>query len=74
MSRDDLLKVQGTVTDVLSGGSFSVKLSDGRTLQAKLSGRLRKFHVRVIIGDSVTIGLSPYDVSHGLILSREKLV
>lgn len=73
MSRDDLTKVSGTVTDVLSGTIFSVTLSNGKVVQAKLSGRMHKFHIRVIVGDKVTIGLSPYDLTHGLILSREKL-
>lgn len=73
MSREDLLKVGGVVVEALSGGLFSVKLQDGRTVSAKLSGRLRKFHIRVIAGDKVTLGFSPYDLSHGLILTRERL-
>jgi translation initiation factor IF-1 len=73
MSRDDLAKIEGVVVDVLAGGNFSVQLSNGQTIAAKLSGRLRKFHIKVIQGDRVTIGVSPYDVTHGLILSREKL-
>ena len=73
MSREDLVKTQGTVVEPLSGGLFLVTLKDGRQLKAKISGRLRKFHISVIAGDSVTIGMSPYDLSHGLILGREKL-
>lgn len=73
MSRDDLAKIEGVVIDVLAGGNFSVQLSNGTIINAKLSGRLRKFHIKVIQGDRVTIGVSPYDVTHGLILSREKL-
>jgi len=73
MSREDLLKVEGLVTESLSGSQFRIKLADQREMTAKLSGRLRRFHIKVIVGDRVTVGLSPYDVSHGLILSREKL-
>jgi len=73
MSREDLLKVDATVTESLSGSRFTVKLPDGRELMAKLSGKLRRFHIRVLVGDRVTIGLSPYDLTHGLILSRERL-
>jgi translation initiation factor IF-1 len=73
MGRDDLLKVNAVVTDALSGSTFRVKLDDGKILVAKLSGRLRRFHIRVLVGDRVTLGLSPYDLTHGLILSREKL-
>jgi len=61
------------VQEALSGGIFSVKVSGDKTILAKLSGRLRKFHIRVIPGDKVSIGLSPYDLTHGLILSREQL-
>ncbi len=73
MSRDDLLKLDGVIVEALSGGNFSVKLVDDRIITAKISGRLRKFRISVIAGDKVTIGISPYDLSHGLILSREKL-
>ena len=73
MSREDLTKVPATVVDILGGGMFSVKLPNGQIIQAKLSGRMRKFSIRVIQGDRVTIGLSPYDLTHGLILEREKL-
>jgi translation initiation factor IF-1 len=73
MSREDLLKIEGVVTESLSGSRFAVKLQDGRIIMAKLSGRLRRFHIKVIVGDRVTLGLSPYDLTHGLILGRERL-
>jgi translation initiation factor IF-1 len=73
MSREDLTKIAATVVDVLGGGIFSVQLANGQTIQARLSGRLRKYHIRVIRGDRITVGISPYDLSHGLILAREKL-
>ena len=73
MSREDLVKLEGVITEALSGSQFSVQLIDGKMIGAKLSGRLRRFHIRVLVGDRVTIGVSPYDPSHGLILSRERL-
>ena len=73
MSREDLIKVDGIISEALSGSRFSVKLADGRVMAAKLSGRLRRFHIRVLVGDQVVLGISPYDPSHGLILTREKL-
>lgn len=73
MSREDLLKIDGVVAETLSGSQFAVKLSDGRMVTAKLSGRLRRYHIRVLVGDRVTLGVSPYDVTHGLIIGREKL-
>lgn len=73
MSRDDLAQMGGTVVEALSGGIFAVQLDNGKQIKAKLCGKMRKFRIRVIVGDRVTIGLSPYDLSHGLILTREKL-
>lgn len=73
MSKEDLVKTEGIISEALSGSRFFVKLADGRILGAKLSGRLRRFHIRVLVGDKVTLGISPYDSSHGLILSREKI-
>jgi len=73
MSREDLTRVPATVVDVLGGGHFSVKLETGQVILAKLSGRMRKFSIRVLNGDRVTIGLSPYDLTRGLILERERL-
>jgi translation initiation factor IF-1 len=73
MSREDLAQIDGVVIDVLAGGNFVVQLANGQTIAAKLSGRMRKFHIRVILGDKVTLGVSPYDPSHGLILHRQKI-
>lgn len=72
MAREDLAQVDGVITDVLAGGNFTVQLPGGQTISAKLSGRMRKFHIRVILGDRVTVGVSPYDPTHGLILHRHK--
>lgn len=73
MSKEDLLRIDAVVTESFSGSNFTVKLSDGREMMAKLSGKLRRFHIKVLVGDRVTIGLSPYDLTHGLILTRERL-
>ena len=62
MSRDDLLKLDGVVVEPLSGGQFSVRLEDKRVINAKISGRLRKFHISVIAGDRVVVGISPYNL------------
>jgi len=72
LARDDLAQVEGVITDVLAGGNFTVALANGQKISAKLSGRMRKFHIRVILGDRVTVGVSPYDPTHGLILHRHK--
>ncbi len=72
MARDDLAQIEGVITDILAGGNFTVQLASGQSISAKLSGRMRKFQIRVIPGDKVTVGVSPYDPSHGLIIHRHK--
>lgn len=67
------MKVDGVVQKLLSNSTFHVELEDGRIINAKISGRLRKFRIRIIVGDKVTVGLSPYDLTHGIIVQREKL-
>jgi translation initiation factor IF-1 len=73
LARDDLTPVEGVVTDVLAGGNFSVRLHAGQDISAKLSGRIRRFHIRVILGERLTVGGSPYELTHGLIIQRQKL-
>ena len=73
MGRDDLVQFSGKVTEKLAGGNFKITLDQGeRQITAILSGKLRKFHIRIIPGDRVTVGFSPYDMDRGLILFREQ--
>ena len=72
MSSDDLIDVEGTVTDVHPGGSFSVTTEHGQVILAHLGGKLRKNHIRVILGDKVTVQVSPYDLTRGRIQFRHK--
>ncbi len=55
------------------GGSYLIKLENGMTVMARLSGRMRKFKIRVLVGDKVTVSVSPYDPTHGLITHRQKV-
>ena len=73
MARDDLIELEGAVVDVLSGGIYKVQVDDDRVIQAKISGKLRKFNIKVLMGDKVKVSVSPYDLSHGLITYRERL-
>jgi len=70
MSKDDLLQIPGKVTDLLAGGYFRIMGENGRPFTARISGRLRRFHIKVIPGDRVTVAVSPYDPTHGLIVHR----
>jgi translation initiation factor IF-1 len=72
LSREDLARIDGTVTDARGGGNYIVTLENGMTLSAKLSGNMKRFKIRVIVGDRVTVGVSPYDPTHGLIVLRHK--
>lgn len=74
VARDDLVKIDGTVLEVAAGGIYRVKLDmdEEKILNTKLCGKMRRFSIKVLPGDRVTVGLSPYDLSHGLILFRNK--
>ena len=72
MSRDDLVQMEGTVTEVRAGGNFEVKTDAGHLVLARLSGRIRKYHIRVVLGDRVTVAVSPYDPTHGLVVYRAR--
>ncbi|MCI5072924.1 translation initiation factor IF-1 [bacterium] len=72
MAREDLVLIEGKVIEVAAGGNFMVEGPNGMRIAAKLAGKLRRKHIRVILGDHVTVGVSPYDPSHGLITYRGK--
>ena len=72
MARDDLIQIEGVVEEIRGGGVFAVKTEMGPTIIAKLSGRMRRFRIRVVAGDKVTVGVSPYDPSKGLIIYRAR--
>jgi translation initiation factor IF-1 len=70
MARDDLVPLEGKVTEVLAGGNFRITLASGASVLAQLAGRLRRNRIRVTLGDRVTVSVSPYDPSRGLITFR----
>lgn len=70
--RDDHVQLEGVVNQVYAGGQFEVGLDNGSTVRAQLCGRMRKFRIRVLLGDRVTVALSPYDLTHGMIVFRSK--
>jgi translation initiation factor IF-1 len=71
MARNDLLQVEGTITDVSKGDRYTVTLTDKDVqIFAKLCGKMRRHRIRVVTGDRVTVGVSPYDLTHGLITFR----
>lgn len=72
MAKDDLAQIEGKVVDALAGGIYKVQLENNMDISAKLCGKMRKFNIRVVVGDKVTVGVSPYDPTHGLIMFRHK--
>ena len=72
MAKDDLIQLEGKVTDVTGGGNYRIELENGVNITARLCGKMKRFKIRVIVGDKVTVGVSPYDPTHGLITFRHK--
>ena len=72
MSKDDLIDLHGVVVAVHSGGLYRVKIDAGHEMLAQLSGRMRRFHIKVVPGDRVTVGVSPYDPLRGFITFRAR--
>ena len=70
--RDDHIKLDGLISEVYAGGQFEVTTDSGAKVRAQLCGRMRKYRIRVILGDRVTVALSPYDLTHGMIVFRAK--
>lgn len=70
MAKEDLVKVEGAVVDVLPNAMFRVKLDVGHTILAYVSGKMRKFDIKIALGDRVTVEISPYDLQKGRIVRR----
>ena len=74
MSKGDLLEMEGSIQDAMGGGQYTVKLDHGdEPVRAQLSGHMKRHHIRVLPGDRVRVALSPYDLTHGLIVYRARL-
>ena len=72
MSKQDVIEVEGVVSDSFPNAMFEVKLQNGHKILAKISGKLRMNFIRILPGDKVTVELSPYDLSRGRITWRGK--
>ncbi len=72
MAKEDVIEVTGTVVEVLPNTQFHVQIEGGHVILAHLAGKLRKHYIRIVTGDSVTVELSPYDLTRGRITYRLK--
>ncbi len=70
--KQSLIEMQGIITQCLSNGMFRVKLENGFNILAHVSGKIRKNYIRILLGDKVTVELSPYDLTRGRIVYRLK--
>ena len=66
------IQLEGTVTDVLPSAMFRVDLENGHKLLATTAGKMRRFRIRILAGDRVTVEVSPYDLTRGRITFRHK--
>jgi translation initiation factor IF-1 len=67
---EEKIVVEGTVVEAMPSTTFRVQLDNGHTVLAYLSGRLRKYYIRILLGDRVKVELSPYDLTRGRIVYR----
>ena len=71
MAKEDSIEMQGIVIDTLPNTMFRVKLENDHVIIAHISGRMRKNYIRILTGDSVTVELTPYDLSRGRRVFRD---
>jgi translation initiation factor IF-1 len=72
MSKEESIVLEVTVKEVLPNATFRVELENGHTVLATIAGKMRRFRIRVLQGDRVTVEVSPYDLSRGRITFRHK--
>ena len=72
MAKEEVLQCTGTVVEALPTATFRVKLENGHEILAHTSGKMRKFRIRVMVGDKVEIEMTPYDLTKGRIAFRHK--
>lgn len=70
LAKNDVIEVQGKVTDTLPNAMFKVELENGANILCTISGKIRMHYIRILPGDKVTVELSPYDLTKGRITYR----
>jgi translation initiation factor IF-1 len=72
VAKEDLIEMDGVVKEVLPNATFRVELDNGHEVLAHTAGKMRKFRIRVLAGDRVTVEMTPYDLTKGRITFRYK--
>lgn len=72
MAKEEAIEMEGVVIESLPNTNFKVKLDNGHVVNAHISGRMRKHYIRILLGDRVTVQLTPYDLTKGRIIFRNK--
>ena len=72
MAKQAPIEQEGTIIESLSNAMFRVELENGHVVTAHISGKIRKHYIRILRGDSVMVALTPYDLSKGRIIFRDK--
>ena len=72
VGRDDILVAEGIVKEAFPGPKFMVELDNDHEIMAYISGKIRKHHIRILLGDRVQVEISPYDLDRGRIVYRYK--
>ena len=70
--KEGKIRMEGTVVEALPGTQFRVKLDNGHEVLAYLSGKMRKYYIRILLGDRVSVEMSPYDLTRGRITFRHR--
>ncbi len=70
--KEEKIVVEGEITEALPGAQFRVHLDTGHDILAYLSGKMRRYYIRILLGDRVRVELSPYDLTRGRIIYRYK--
>ena len=72
MAKEDVIEIEGKVVETMPNAMFTVELENGHVVLAHISGKLRMNYIKILPGDKVTIEMSPYDLSKGRIIWRDK--
>ena len=72
MAKEEAIEMEGRIIESLPNTTFKVELENGHVVTAHISGRMRKHYIRILVGDKVTVQLTPYDLSKGRIIFRNK--